>query len=494
MASFTIPPYAAFTVGATVNLQAYTDSRPPLGAVLGSATVAADGTTTFTGLASDTRYLAGVGSGGSWRGIDFRTGFDATDPMGAFDARALATDVEVAAAIARHNSDTTAVHGIADTAALDLRSGPGVVAQTVGDNSTDDTAAIIAALNALPAYSSGVGAGRVIIPTTPTNICKVSASIPLNSGQTIVGAGSQAPLIQGNFAGPIIDVQSGALYPKLMGLYVKNQSANAAAMALNVQAGSDFTAEHVHFHAVGVNGVIAHLSGALMGDFNHCVLAGTGAGACDHSILADAGSNVLRLRATSIRDTRTGVVAKQLHYLSIEDGCQFESLVGSPSDGYYGAVAVDDLRGGKINGYFEAVVGPVFASFNNIGVSRGLDLGSFYIENCTGVAGYAINLQNVSHSRVAPNAIYPGALNANLGGVDNRGTLAHTNEVSPNQYIESGTGLGVLGGPVEMAGPGSPAGVVSAYPGSRWYRTDGGAGTTLYVKETGTGTAGWAAK
>jgi hypothetical protein len=45
-----------------------------------------------------------------------------------------------------------------------------------------------------------------------------------------------------------------------------------------------------------------------------------------------------------------------------------------------------------------------------------------------------------------------------------------------------------------LRGAGSPEGVVAAPPGTVWLRTDGGTGTTLYVKETGTGASGWAAK
>jgi hypothetical protein len=44
------------------------------------------------------------------------------------------------------------------------------------------------------------------------------------------------------------------------------------------------------------------------------------------------------------------------------------------------------------------------------------------------------------------------------------------------------------------SGEGSPEGVREAPVGSLWTRTDGGAGTTLYVKEAGTGNTGWAAK
>jgi len=44
------------------------------------------------------------------------------------------------------------------------------------------------------------------------------------------------------------------------------------------------------------------------------------------------------------------------------------------------------------------------------------------------------------------------------------------------------------------SGAGSPEGVVIAPVGSLYGRTDGGAGTTLYVKESGTSSTGWVAK
>jgi hypothetical protein len=44
------------------------------------------------------------------------------------------------------------------------------------------------------------------------------------------------------------------------------------------------------------------------------------------------------------------------------------------------------------------------------------------------------------------------------------------------------------------SGSGSPEGVISAPVGSLFTRTDGGAGTTLYVKESGSGNTGWNAK
>lgn len=45
-----------------------------------------------------------------------------------------------------------------------------------------------------------------------------------------------------------------------------------------------------------------------------------------------------------------------------------------------------------------------------------------------------------------------------------------------------------------MSGTGSPEGIVTADVGTLYTRDDGGAGTTLYVKESGTGNTGWVAK
>ena len=45
-----------------------------------------------------------------------------------------------------------------------------------------------------------------------------------------------------------------------------------------------------------------------------------------------------------------------------------------------------------------------------------------------------------------------------------------------------------------MTGSGTPEGAVSATVGSLFMRTDGGTGTSLYVKESGTGNTGWVAK
>ena len=49
-------------------------------------------------------------------------------------------------------------------------------------------------------------------------------------------------------------------------------------------------------------------------------------------------------------------------------------------------------------------------------------------------------------------------------------------------------------GPTVRSGAGSPEGNITAPVGSLYLRTDGGAGTSLYVKQSGTGSTGWAGK
>jgi hypothetical protein len=60
--------------------------------------------------------------------------------------------------------------------------------------------------------------------------------------------------------------------------------------------------------------------------------------------------------------------------------------------------------------------------------------------------------------------------------------------------LNSGTSpdlTGAPGIPLHWQGAGSPEGVIAAVVGSTYCRTDGGTGTTFYVKESGTGDTGW---
>lgn len=62
-------------------------------------------------------------------------------------------------------------------------------------------------------------------------------------------------------------------------------------------------------------------------------------------------------------------------------------------------------------------------------------------------------------------------------------------------FLSDGTiRLGGNTNPGIYSGEGTPEGVITARIGSTYHRTDGGAGTPFYVKESGIGNTGWVAK
>lgn len=65
---------------------------------------------------------------------------------------------------------------------------------------------------------------------------------------------------------------------------------------------------------------------------------------------------------------------------------------------------------------------------------------------------------------------------------------------SARHRFVQGIRLGGASGPLLLSGSGTPESAVSAPVGSMFLRDDGGAGTSLYMKESGTGDTGWVAK
>jgi len=80
---------------------------------------------------------------------------------------------------------------------------------------------------------------------------------------------------------------------------------------------------------------------------------------------------------------------------------------------------------------------------------------------------------------------------------DSGDVLVYGANVTDNEIVGSSRVVYASSAPgqvVDASGAGSPEGVVTAAVGSIYRRTDGGAGTTLYMKESGTGATGWVAK
>jgi hypothetical protein len=83
------------------------------------------------------------------------------------------------------------------------------------------------------------------------------------------------------------------------------------------------------------------------------------------------------------------------------------------------------------------------------------------------------------------------------------GKILHNNNLFPNlTTFRTGTGAlaalecvgGSLGVDRILRGTGSPLNVISAPIGTMFLRSDGGANTSVYIKESGTDATGWVAK
>lgn len=120
-----------------------------------------------------------------------------------------------------------------------------------------------------------------------------------------------------------------------------------------------------------------------------------------------------------------------------------------------------------------------------------------FADTDTGLAPRDITIMNSGRRGRAMNAgkyeIFVSS--SGQGGVSvincNPTPVSGTAKLSLPKYA---TVMGTKGYPQQLQGAGSPEGLVNAVPGSTYARTDGGTGTSFYIKETGIATAGWVAK
>ena len=104
------------------------------------------------------------------------------------------------------------------------------------------------------------------------------------------------------------------------------------------------------------------------------------------------------------------------------------------------------------------------------------------VPNSTGNHAFRHNGTNIAFIGTA--GITPGADNNRaLGSSSARWSNSYATQMRPGD-----------GAVIWTSGANSPEGVVTAPVGSLYTRTNGGAATTLYVKETGAGNTGWVAK
>jgi hypothetical protein len=133
----------------------------------------------------------------------------------------------------------------------------------------------------------------------------------------------------------------------------------------------------------------------------------------------------------------------------------------------------------------------IFVSMMDIGVTPDLPRLDSYNSN-----GYRFVSDN---SGAGIQVVPQGGVNSGIAVMDNVGA-------SERVFMRwTGSSDGLVGAAANLtvqlfpnvtitSGTGTPEGAVTAQIGSMFMRRDGGAGTTLYVKESGTGNTGWVAK
>ena len=312
----------------------------------------------------------------------------------------------------------------------------------VWDGVTDDTAAIVATLAALPAYSGGVGRGQIRLPR---GIGQVTSAITVPTGANIKGDGPHASILRGNFAGPILktatDATSNPLttYVDLKDMYVINQSASALARAVDFQQVSAVTHTGCHFQTAG--GVAYYLIAGYVVDFNSCIFSGVGA---ERGLDMDGtkANNVVRVRASSFLDTKGGIRAVNGTALTVSDGCHFEALAGGASD-RPGAISLDAWSGGELAGnYFESCSSSGVIVYNAAGVTQGFAIGENFMTN---LGSAFIDASNLQYSTIRPNVMIAGAISPNANGLlVNAGTAQHL-ITSAQIYTGGGAGTTVSG-------------------------------------------------
>lgn len=241
-----------------------------------------------------------------------------------------------------------------------------------------------------------------------------------------------------------------------------------------------------------------------------------------HSRLA--AHNAFRLRAPRTVLTGCSTVGDITGGVTLEataTDCTIEGLTGTGLGGT--TVGIDNVAvnltviGGELQGFFRGfstaaarskVLGLVSRNNTSSGLlaAVGGDDASFI--GCTAHANGSINIQmRAARGRVIGNSI-TSSTNTGLDIIAGAsGTLVDGNTFNGNAGValgDAGTGtiVGLNAGMAtpyltesvkRLAGTGSPEGVHAAPVGSIYQRTDGGASTTLYVKESGTGNTGWKA-
>ena len=412
----------------------------------------------------------------------------------------------------------------------------------VGDGTTDDTAAIQSAINAAAVNNQ--------LLYFPTNSYKVTSTLTIYTGTTITGdqswssaasygltlateikfeptsANSDLFIIGDN---PNIG-SSPAFYNKISicNLIILGNGDTNSRYGLNLDRViySNFqnltitnfqfpirclsTINNVFSNCLltGTQSCVRYSGNATTDNWNECSFFGSDIGV--KTVGATVGirfnnclfEQINLYGADIIKDTETmsfiNCYSEDVPYTNVSTGCMFRV-------GLDGTTLANENQltviGGKYQGRNAGTVG----SWMSVDFTNGILISSVNVSRYTNV----IN----TTSNTLDNSVFASGINGISYTNFNSGTTGKVSGLLPATVINSGSfrhilncgsvsttlGISADGGYTNngvsyFAASGSPEGSVTASVGSLYSRKDGGAGTSLYVKESGTGNTGWVAK
>lgn len=378
-----------------------------------------------------------------------------------------------------------------------------------GDNSNDDTSAIQAALNAAGAAGGPAGNSTGGIVVLPKGRYKITSSLTLPENVSLLGAGRGSNLANnpptildaGTLASPIITGSGNASGVQGFALYGKNATGSKG---IYVTGGGNWTIRDCTFNNFGDQAL--HITAGVSNRIEDCfaqnsLLVRTGrtgyVGVFDVASTDTVVTGCELTSSSSANDTGNGYIcayAQRGDNCFIGPGNQFElsetgvfvdpAIVSGAGCTFVQCRAdLNQCAGFQIQGFFNTFFA-CWAWRNSQSIGNSFD--GFRVQGNTNT--------------------FIGCRVGNLGtGLEQKHRYGFFDDAQDNLYqgnfgVNIQTALYGITGAVGahptsiLTGAGTPAGVLSAQPGAQYMNSSGGAGTTLYVKESGTGNTGWIGK
>ena len=412
----------------------------------------------------------------------------------------------------------------------------------IGDGTTNDTTAIQTALNS----------GKKSI-YFPSGTYVITSTLTVPKGVSLFGSGYEVCILNGyglSNANAIFSLTGGDQFSTIDNFTFKGQASGSKSIGISVNNGYYVNYTNLRFTNLSYGMYLDEAGSSLIQNcnFTNCLIGAQCMGgsaykfiACEFQYGTDVGIKLIASPTTGFPTSAIVIASGFTSNVGIDvprvpgafggnsisvDNCYFEGdlnfstltkafRIGETGSG--NSVVMASISNCRIAGSNSAK--SVFANLsrlyfaNNI-VGSAMEvqstvLGAEYIGNeFDGVftnntlATLTLDLGTIQTNWI-DNATYAQLRLAQGGhGIDVRVDRVRpvvTNEISlgdsalffTNAYLTGGLYINTVRW---TTGSGSPQGSLSAPVGSMYTRTDGGASTTLYVKESGTGNTGWVAK